>query len=315
MSSDFAPVPPRPKGWDDLFEITHGLHGIPIEEIERGRVDYEYTFSSNDLRPCGRLGCEQKHCHGWLVALAGGRFVNIGNDCALKYAQAGLWSSSIRNYREQEASRARAVALVEVREQAQGKQYWLDNSPEVDRAIALLQSFSVQARGGLLKELERRAERGHVDIESERRLTDDEVQLRRAMLAGRRTEDEPMPYLPTVERVVVGRIEGLECVKGNGNPERLRMDLQRLVETLLKWSPAQKDRSAQRALLQATRDLAPLSNRLNSSIVAAGRFFTESNLETLMRLEIIRSQGIQSIKLDGVGGVIISRLPHWRQAA
>ena len=117
MSSDFAPVPPRPKGWDDLFEITHGLHGIPIEEIERGRVDYEYTFSSNDLRPWP-AGVRAKAL-SWLACRLGWRaFRQHGNDCA-KYAQAGLWSSSIRNYREQEASRARAVALVEVREQAQ----------------------------------------------------------------------------------------------------------------------------------------------------------------------------------------------------
>lgn len=315
MTDDFGPVPPRPKSWEDVFMITKELRGIPIEEIERGRVDWEYHFDSKDMRRCGRKGCEKKHAHGWIVALSGQRFVHIGNDCAMKYAHAGLWSSRVNTYRERVNAEARTAALLKVRDDAQRKQYWLDNTPEIDAAIALHESFVREARGSLLNEIERRAERGQADIERDKRLSEDELQLRRAMLSGARVEGEPGPYVAAVEKIVVGTIEGLECFRPQGGPRELEAQLQRLVTTLLTWSPAEDDRDAQRSLVRATRDLAPLSNRLNSSLVAIRKFFSESNLKTLMLLDVIRSQGITSIKLDGDAGVTITRHPHWQRAA
>lgn len=315
MTETLGPVPLRPKSWEDIFAITKGLRGIPIEEIERGRVDWEYHFDAKDMRPCGRKGCEQRHAHGWLVALSGQRFVNIGNDCALKYAHAGLWSSSVSTYRERIGAEARTAALLKVRDEAQRKQYWLDNTPEIDDAIALYDSFVRQARGSLLDEIEKRAERGLTLIERDKRLSDQELQLRREMLSGSRTEGGPGPYVSAVEKVAVGALEGLECFRPQGSPRELEAQLQRLVSTLLTWSPAADDRDAQRSLVRATRDLAPLSNRLNSSLVAVVKFFSESNLQSLMLLNVTRSQGIVSIRRNGVDSVIITRRAHWQRAA
>ncbi|HVI60427.1 MAG TPA: hypothetical protein VM619_16355 [Luteimonas sp.] len=317
MTQDFAPVPPRPKSWDDVFAITNELREVPIEEIVRGRVDWEYDFDAKDMRPCGRKGCEQKHAHGWLVALPGRRFVHIGNDCAQKYAlaDASLWSANVNNYRERVRAEARTAALIEARDKAQRKQYWLDNTPGIDAAIALHESFIRQASGPLLDEIEKRAERGLSVIERDRRLSEDELQMRRTMLSGARAEGEPGPYVAAVEKIAVGDIEGLDCFRPQGSPRELQSQLQRLVNALLAWSPAEGDLAAQRSLVRATGELAPLSNRLNSSLVAVDRFFSGPNLKTLMLLDVVRSQGITSIKLDGNFAVVIKRLPHWRRAA
>lgn len=315
MADDFGPIPLRPKSWDDVFTITKELRGVPIEQIERGRIDWEYNFDSKDMRPCGRKGCEKKHAHGWLVALSGQRFVHIGNDCALKYAQAGLWTSNVSTYRDRVNAEARTAALLEARNTAQLKQYWLDNTPEIDAAIALHDSFVQQARGPLLNELVKRAERGLFAIERDRRLGEDELQMRRAMLSGTRGEDEPGPYVAVIEKTTVGHLEGLECFRPQGGPRELKSQLQRLVTTLLTWAPAEDDRDAQRSLVHATRDLAPLSNRLNTSLIAISRFFSGSNLKTLMLLDVTRSQGITSIEYERRTGVVITRRPHWQRAA
>ncbi|WP_150410535.1 hypothetical protein [Xanthomonas sontii] len=312
---DFSPVPPRPKGWEDVFAITRQLRNVPIEEIQNGRVDWEYHFDSKDMRPCGRKGCEQRHAHGWIVALPDHRFVHIGNNCAEKYADAGLWASNVSICRKRMNAEARIAALLEARDEAQRKQFWLDNTPEVDAAIAIYESFVQQARGSLLQEVERRAERGYSIIEKDRFLTVDEIQIRRAMLAGSRVENEPGPYVASSERVAVGELVGLQCFRPQGSPREIRSQLQRLVECLLTWSPAEDDRDAQRSLVQATRELAPLSNRLNSSLVAVRRFFSESNLKALMLLDVTRSQGITSIELDGIGGLVIKRRAHWKNVA
>lgn len=316
MTEDFAPIPPRPKCWDELFAITRGLKGVPIEEIVRGRVDWQYQFDAKDMRPCGRQGCEQKHAHGWLVALPGLRFVHIGHDCAQKYAlaDASLWSSNVNSYRERVRAEARTAALIDARDKAQRKQYWLDNTPRIEVAIALHESFVRQARGPLLDEIQRRAERGLSMIERDRRLSEDEQQLRRTMLSGARVEGEPGPYVAAAEKVIVGNIEGLGCFRPQGSPRELKSQLQRLVNTLLAWSPAEDDRAAQRSLVRATSELGPLSNRLNSSLVAVDRFFGEPNLKTLLLLDVVRSQGITSIEFEE-SAVVIKRLPHWQRAA
>lgn len=315
MTDEFAKVPPKPMNWQDVFGITGCLRDVPIEQIERGRVDWEYNFDPKDQRSCGRMGCEQKHAHGWLVALPGLRFVNIGNDCARKYASAGLWSASIDSYRERISAEARAKAFAEVRDAAQQKQYWLDNTPEIQSAIAVFESFASQARGPLLSEIERRAERGLALIERDRRLSDEEIELRHAMASAARLDGKPAPYVATVEKVTVGTIEGLECFRPQASPRALHSLLQQLVSTLLKWQPADDDRDANRSLVTAMRNLAPLSNGLNMSLKAVERFFTNSNLTALRSLEVARSQGIVSISLNGAGGVDILRRAHWSRAA
>lgn len=254
-TSGFAPVPPRPKNWNELFGITSNLRDVAFDEIERGRVDWEYQFDSKDMRPCGRRGCERDHAHGWLVALPGCRFVHVGNDCAQKYAQGGLWSANINTYRERVNSEARTAALLGARDEAQRKQFWLDNNQEIAPAVKLYESFARQVGGPLLSEIEKRAERGQTLIEQDRRLSEDELQLRRAMLSGAKVDSEPGPYVAPVETVIVGELVGLDCFRHAASPRDLHLELQRLVTTLLTWSPAKDDRHAQRSFVYATRTL------------------------------------------------------------
>jgi hypothetical protein len=95
----------------------------------------------------------------------------------------------------------------------------------------------------------------------------------------------------------------------------LRAQLQRRIDTLLKWYPREDDLIGTRSLIDATRELGPISNRLNTSIVATRRFFSLANLSLVMKLEIARQQGITAIELEGNDTVKITRKPHWARAA
>jgi len=312
---DFLHIPPRPKNWEELFAITGGLHDIPMEEIVLGHPIHEYEFDSKDMRPCGRKKCERPHAHGWLVALTRGRFVHIGQDCAAKYAAgATIWNQKVSAYRGREESRIRKLAFVQVRLEAQEKQYWLDNTPAIDLAIALYRSFCDQAQGPLLREIERRAERGQSVIEREVTLTEAQRELRRAALEAGRTSDEPRAYVAEVETKTVAYINGLECFHPKNSPPILKRELQQLVTTLLSWAPAEDDRDAIRSMQRAMRELAPLGNRLNTSLIAMERFFSDSNLKSLMLLPVVRAQGIVSVVRAGTT-VTISRRAHWGRAA
>ena len=316
-NDDFGPLAPRPKNWNEVFAITGELRDISIEEIDRGRVDWEYDFDSKDMRPCGRKSCEQKHKHGWLVALKGQRFVHIGNDCAVKYAHVDQWKSNVGTYLARVAAESRTTALLETRDEAQRKQFWLDNTPEIKAAIALHDSFAQQAHGPLLTELERRADRGITSIERDVKLSGEELEARRSMNSGNIRADGTTvtSYVASVEKRVVGEIAGLDCFRPSGNPKELHRHLQRLVSTLLSWSPAEDDQDAARSLVRATRDLAPLSNQLNSSLVSTARFFSEVNLRTLMKLPTVQSQGIVSIERIAPETIRIERRVHWGKAA
>lgn len=205
-SDSLGPRRPRPINWDEVLTITGGLKDVPIEEIERGRPDWHYEFSATDMRACGRKGCETKHADGWVVAISGGRYVNIGHDCAQKYAKVDLWQDSLRAYRSRQLADAQSAAFVHVREQAQTKQHWLDNAPEVERAIWLYESFLVAAKGPLLKEIEQRADKMRTTVERDFKLTDEEIATRRVQLSGAKVEGEPGPYVAPIERRPIGEL-------------------------------------------------------------------------------------------------------------
>jgi hypothetical protein len=315
-SDELGPRQPRPCSWDEVFAITGGLKDVSIEEIERGRADWNYHFSSKDMRPCGRKGCETLHCNGWVVAIKGRRYVNIGSDCAKLYANVDLWDRSLREYRSRQVADAQAAALVRVREQAQEKQYWLDNAAEVERAIWLYESFVAAASGPLLRELERRADKMQTSIERDFKLTEDEIETRRVQLAGSKFYDEPGPYVAPIERRSIGELVGLHCFRWGRAPRLMRNSLQSLVTTLLSWSPKPSDKNAELATLRAMRDLGPYSNDLNESVVATQQFFSDANLRTLMKLDVARSQGMLSVELDESQRTVrIVRKAHWDRAA
>lgn len=318
MSEDneFGPIRQQPKNWDEVFAITNGLKDIPIEEIERGRHDWEYHFPSNDMRSCGRIGCEQLHAHGWVVALQGRRYVNIGNCCFRKYANPDLFSEGGKAHRERRQAEARVAALLNVRDEAQQKLHWLDdNAPEIERAIILYDSFIAAANGPLLREIERRAERMDTRVMRDVKLTDTDIEIRREMLRGDRPEGEPGPFVPRFEAKHLGDISGMVCFRPGRDPKSLRQRLQLLAITLLTWAPKNQDKDARRAMSKAMREFGPYTTDLNQSILAIQQFFSEENLRIVMLLKVVQSQGIVSIELDATGRVQITRQPHWHRAA
>jgi len=315
LSGDFGPRHPRPKTWADILAITGGLSGVPIEEIEAGRVDWEYQQSAADMRKCGRKGCQRDHAHGWIVALPGNRYVNIGNDCACKYANADKWSTGVKRYREQERTDARDAAILEARDQAQRVEYWLSNDPEIKKAIALYMSWCDQAKGSLHQEIVRRAEKGKCDVERFQKLTTVQMEQRRVMLLGGRVDQVDDPYIARAETVKVATLKGLECFRPLNNPVELRRRLLLSARQLLVAMPAEENSKKVKELVSATRELVPLKNALVKSVRAAQAFFTTDNFAAVMQLDQIKPQGITAIELGPDGTVLVSRRPNWDIAA
>ena len=159
METKYVPLPPKPTCWDDVYAITKNLHDVPIEEIEKGQAIWDYHFSSSDMRHCGRKGCPQVHGYGWIVALKDGRFVHVGHDCAEKYANVDLWKTQVAVYNERVRRDAQNTAICNARDRAQTILFWLDNNEQMRAAADLFASFSSGARGPLLDDLRRRAEK------------------------------------------------------------------------------------------------------------------------------------------------------------
>jgi hypothetical protein len=166
-----------------------------------------------------------------------------------------------------------------------------------------------------LREVEKRAEKSNTRIERDVRLTEAEREARLAMASAGLAKGEPTPYVAAIERVHVGDITGLQCFRPLRDPRSLRLRLQNLVDTLLKWSPAANETNANRSLVQATQDLVPFSNDLNESIVATQRFYSDANMRALLKLDVARAQGILAIEREGQDNVRIVRKPHWGKAA
>ena len=316
MSGEFGPRhPTKPKSWDEIFAITGSLKGVPIEEIEVGRIDWEYELSTSDMRKCGRVGCERDHAHGWIVALQGSRYVNIGNDCAHKYANAEKWRSGVTRYKERIRKDARDAAIAEARDEAQKIQYWLDTDPKIEKAISLHQSWTDQTKGSLHNEIVRRAEKGKPEIERARKLSDSQVEQRRVMLTGGRVDRATSPYVATVEAVRVATLAGLDCFKPMRDPAELKRRLMIRAKQLLVTMPHEDEAKKVKDLAAATRELIPLKNALVRSEQATLAFFTPENFAAVMQLEQTRAQGIVSIQLIGEAAVLITRRVNWGVAA
>ncbi len=311
---DFAPVPPRPMNWDELERITGGLSDVPIETIQAGRPDHDYHYSSSDMRKCGRLGCYKRHCNGVLVAISGRRFVNIGHCRASRYiTNHDDWDQRLQAMRDRVDLDARDQALIAAREEALNRLYWLDSEPRIERAIHLLESFLQQARGPIRQELEARAGKRAPRVEIYQRLTDEDRDLRRVMLAGSNTVLDNV-RVGSLERVTIGELSGLDCLRTGHTPRDQKRRLEQLIWTLLKWPPTTSAQFATDALRKATRDLIPCANDLEESVRNTERFLTPRNLELITRLEIFRRQGGRSIRVSG-DAVEIVRAPHWGKAA
>lgn len=312
--SEFPTKPPQPKSGTEVLEITRGLRDVPIERIESGLILREYDF--NEMIHCGRKSCQQLHGWGYLVGLRGGDIVNIGHDCAAKYANAEKWHGAVSAFERDKDRSARDQAIIEARESAQAKQFWLDSTPEIAEAIELHASFRTQAGPRLLDEVCRRAEKGKPTIERERRLSEQEREVRRMALLGARRHDEPAPQVPLFDVERLGDLKGLYCFRPGREPGELRARLQRLVNTLLGWIPAEDDLEGTKALQKCTRnELGPISNDVQLSLVATRDFFSDANLRMLMNLPLMASQGVLAIERVGSAKVVFHRRSGWGKSA
>lgn len=311
--STFGPLPPRPMAWSDVFAITGGLSGVPIEEIEQGRLDWEYDFSSADMRPCGRQGCSQMHGHGWIVALRAGRFVHVGNDCARRYANPAMWARQVAAYSERIWRAAQSEALVQARDRAQTFLYWLDTNLEISAAAARLKSFIFEARGPLLSDLQKRAEKGQREVHKEVRLSEQEISRRREAQTQIRPDGTTrVPHIPSTELHQVGLLRGLGCFKND--VAELTRRLERDALFLLRSAQGELTKQELTSAREAMNDLGNTKRLIERAVIDISLFFEQSNLDLLVATDVARAQGVLGISLES-DVVKITRRTHWARRA
>jgi hypothetical protein len=300
--------------WSDVFAITGGLSGVPIEEIEQGRLDWEYDFTSADMRPCGRQGCSQMHGHGWIVALRDRRFVHVGNDCARRYANPAMWARQVAAYGERIWRAAQSEALVQARDRAQTFLYWLDNNLQVAAAAALFKSFAIEARGPLLSDLKTRADKGQSEVRREVRLSEHEVSSRREAQTRIRPDGTILvPHIPPTEFRRIGVLRGLGCFKHDVSD--LVRGLERDALYLLRNTHGELNKQERALVREAMNDLGRVKRTLERTVSDISAFFAQSNLDLLVATDVARAQGILKISLEP-NGIKIARRDHWvRHAA
>jgi len=307
MENDyFDPRPAQPLSWADVHGIVGDVKDVSIERIKAGKIAWKYDFK--DLGTCGRAGCHQQHLSGAVVALRGGGFINIGHCCATKYV-GEAWERMLSDYEASANRSAHEKANAMALDEAQRKQYWLDeNKGLIGDAISILASFRSQAGPRFLQEIERRAEKGRSVIEFERRLTPDEHEARCIAL---QRVDKPTVNVPWTETQRLGDIKGLSCFRPGRGPADACLKLQRLVTVLLTWASRDGDGEDTKLLQQQTRLLAPLTRDLEDSLRATRDFFLQANLDTMMNLQLMRYQGIQALERAGPREIRIHRRPGW----
>lgn len=299
-SSGFDPLPPRPTNWAEVFAITGSRVDVPIELIERGQRAWEYTFGSKDMRGCGRKSCPQEHGWGWIVALPGGGFTNIGHDCADRYANKDLWQASLKVYRARLNREARHQAIAAAREAAQQVFFYLERSDTLTEANALYESFVEVAPGPLLNEIIKRADRGETRVEVEHYFTESEREIRRAQLDGDRPEGAPSVRVPHMELRTLGDLVGLRAFKGGRSPKEIGIRVGRLAESLLRRDPSEDDVDGRKALDEDRSALQDLQRSLVTMVTESMRFFSEANLKLLVRLPLAKRLGIRGLSVrDG----------------
>lgn len=302
----FAPKPAQPKSWSELFEITKGLRAVPMAEIERGRADWHYQFGNKDMRKCGRLHCEQKHGDGWLIALPGKRFVHVGHICARSAAQdVAAWDRKLSAHEDERKANARLKAAEEAIAAAAVAHAFAES--EVVKSIrAMHTDFCNQARGSLLVALQERGRIGRADIERDRRLTDNEIDVERMRLS-RGFDDTRHIQVNRLVRERIGSLVGIEAFAPGKDVESCADQLLRLAARLRRVNAAVLTNQQVKHLHQDTRELGPLRASLTAAIAATQRFYTTDNLRNLMMLEETRRGGIVEIKMTDQYSVLVRR--------
>jgi hypothetical protein len=153
-------------------------------------------------------------------------------------------------------------------------------------------------------------------VEREVKLSEAEREVRRAMLLGGQVDKTDNDvHVPIFETRRVGQLAGLDIFRPLRDPRSLAERLEKLIRTLLIES---EDPLASQALIKSMqksmRDFGLYSRDVETSIEAAGSFFSRANLDVLMQAPLVRSQGVLRIEIDG-DEIRFIRRPHWTKAA
>lgn len=244
-----------------------------------------YTF--RDEVACGRANCHQPHKTGYVCETEDGRVVQIGNVCGEEYF--GDTFVRLKNELEEAKRRqSRRATLAEV----------LDRADEIlDRAEDLKSrkygaswvnrsctNFKREVPGEVMEHIIRRARTGDTAIKQLRRLTQDEVEIRRIAEARPiRVGGDEEEEVEIEETVAV--IQGLEV--WGGDLKSLVVD--EIEEKLRELQRMDILQLPQRKLIEWAKwaDSLPQLFERAEELVSAGRaFFTEENINNLKRLKL-----------------------------
>lgn len=295
---NLGPRMPAAKSWEDVQEITGGLRNVPIEEILNGRIDSEYELPPTGK--CGLLNCEQQHGWGYIFAIPGRRYVNIGNVCADRHAPEAIASMKYK-FNAWKDERSRAESLRQLLADAADKRAWLDSvEPQVVRGTALRNSFLKEFRGRLELDILERANKRRPHVEHQVSICASSQEVRRAMLQGGRVDvAEANIHVARFEVKHIGDLRGLDLFIPQRDPVSLWTRFRTSVEVLLQAANSDQSTEDMRMLHRIRRDFAGQYNDLVASLRAVEEFFSQKNLNLIMRMPINRGAGITSIRVDG----------------
>jgi len=299
-------TPPHKWTWEAIDEMTGGLKDVPNQAILGGRIDHEYRCKT--WGSCGRKSCRKSHGWGFIVAIAGRRYVNIGHNCRDKYASPE-WDRMVKDFRDRQGAEYQAKAIAQLLLDAKSKLGW-HRSIEVDvlGRTNLRNSFRQQLQGGVLTEIERRANKRDPRVVHEVSISAAMQDAKRAMLGGGRVDKvEENIRVSRFETRHIGDLVGLEIFVPMKDPLSLWKRFGTLLTTIIDSEPLLEDPDVLRAMIKAGRDLVPWGNDILASIAATDQFFSEKNLRVVSEMLSARTLDIEQIAVANGNEVVVMR--------
>ena len=302
--SALGPQAPIPTCWADVNAITGGLSNVAKELIAKGRIDREYHFEPTGQ--CGRASCERTHGWGYIIALPGMHYVNIGHCCCANYAPG--WKVMHRDFRDRQNAYAAEQAFRPLQQDAQAKASWLEGMADEARSLTELRNlFLRELKGGVADEIIKRAQELRPRVERHVSISAKDRQARGAMLHGGRVDvAESTVRVARFEVHHLGDLVGLGAFKPMCDPMARWTRLHTLIALIARAEYDCSDRDDRKALMRAGRDFGSFSNDLLASIGDVRAFFAPKNLQLVCKLSVARGQGITSIEVSN-SAVLVRR--------
>ncbi|MDQ2702718.1 MAG: hypothetical protein M3Y70_07890 [Pseudomonadota bacterium] len=296
-----GPRSPQLYSWAEVHATTGGLKDVGIDQILKGRIDSKYDLPVEGK--CGLLGCERVHGLGYIFAIPGGGYVNVGHCCADRHAkdQKDALDSMKRDFSDWTNEQSRKISLELLVEDAQEKIRWLaEVEPVAVRGTALRNSFLREFRGQVEIDILQRAQKKLPRVERQVSVSASTRDAQRAMIQGGRVDVVAENIrVAKFEVSHIGDLRGLDIFVPQRDPVSLWIRFQTSVNVVLGAENGDLDAEDLRILNRIRREFGAQFNDLSASMRAADDFFSQKNLDVVRDMPINRGKGISRIVVSG----------------